>query len=251
MPKHQENKQKVFPTLFLLWESKKNDSHNMGITPKIFIFKHIKGCFFVFFLIYSYQVIDMKEIKQIIADNLICLRKKNNLTQNELADKLAYSDNMVSRWERAEVTPSVETLQKLSEFYNVPIEFLLKENKAEQIKQNQSIDDIKKFSIVLLLLTVVWFIITCLFVCYDTMFGKNIWKIFVLGAPISCLVLMLFTGSWANHIYRFVVLSVFIWSLLTFIYLLFLNYNFFLIYIVGVPAELALVVWAFIKPKTK
>ena len=44
-------------------------------------------------------------------------RKKNNLTQNELAEKLAYSDNMVSRWERGEITPSVETLQKISEFY--------------------------------------------------------------------------------------------------------------------------------------
>ena len=55
----------------------------------------------------------MKEIKDIISNNLISLRKKHNLTQNELAEKLAYSDNMVSRWERGEITPSIETLQKI------------------------------------------------------------------------------------------------------------------------------------------
>ncbi|MGN0961716.1 MAG: helix-turn-helix domain-containing protein, partial [Christensenellales bacterium] len=43
----------------------------------------------------------MKDIKQIIANNLITLRKKNNLTQNELAEKINYSDNAISRWEHA------------------------------------------------------------------------------------------------------------------------------------------------------
>ena len=75
----------------------------------------------------------MKEIKEIISNNLISLRKNHNLTQNDLAEKLAYSDNMVSRWERAEITPSIETLQKISEFYNVPLASLLEEQKAEEV----------------------------------------------------------------------------------------------------------------------
>ena len=74
----------------------------------------------------------MKEIKAIIANNLIILRKKNNLTQNEIADKLSYSDNMVSRWERGEITPSVETLPQISEFYSVPLSSLLSEHSLEE-----------------------------------------------------------------------------------------------------------------------
>ena len=70
----------------------------------------------------------MKDIKEIIANNLIELRKQNNLTQNDLAKKLKYSDNTISRWEHAEITPSIETLQKISEIYSIPIEDLLKEN---------------------------------------------------------------------------------------------------------------------------
>ena len=63
----------------------------------------------------------MADIKQIIAKNIIDLRKKNKMTQNELAEKLNYSDNAVSRWERAEVTPSVETIEQIAEVFNVPI----------------------------------------------------------------------------------------------------------------------------------
>ena len=70
----------------------------------------------------------MKNIAEIIANNLIMLRKKHNLTQNDLAEKLKYSDNTISRWEHAEITPTIETLQKISEIYDVPLEYLLKEN---------------------------------------------------------------------------------------------------------------------------
>ena len=191
----------------------------------------------------------MKDIKYIVAENLIALRKSKNLTQIELAEQLSYSDNMVSRWERAEVTPSLETLQKISELYNVSLESLLKQNIITTTKQNQRIENIRKFSIVLLLLTAVWFILTVSYVYVKTMLDKNIWTLFILGVPLSCIVLLFFNGTWNKYIYRFVVLSVFIWSGLTYLYILFFDYNIFLIYIVGVPAQIALVIWAFIKPK--
>ena len=70
----------------------------------------------------------MKDIKRIIAENLVALRKKNNLTQNELAEKLNYSDNTISRWEHAEITPSIETLEQISILFDVSIESLIKEN---------------------------------------------------------------------------------------------------------------------------
>lgn len=195
----------------------------------------------------------MKEIKEIIANNLITLRKSHNLTQNDLAEKLAYSDNMVSRWERAEITPSVETLQKISEFYNVPLASLLEEQKIEAItnenKQDEKINNMRKFSLILSLLTTVWFAITIAFVYVNAVSNKSVWILFVAGVPISCIVLLLFNGTWNKYIYRFVVSTVLIWSSLAFIYLHFLQYNLFLIFIIGVPVQLSLVIWAFIKPK--
>ncbi|MBR3885187.1 MAG: helix-turn-helix transcriptional regulator [Clostridia bacterium] len=195
----------------------------------------------------------MKEIKEIISQNLISLRKERGLTQNELAEKLAYSDNMVSRWERGEITPSIETLQKISEFYNVSLSSLLEENSADnsakEKSQEEKINNMKKFSIILSILTTVWFAITISFVYANAVLHQNIWKIFVLGVPLSCIVLLLFNGTWNKYIYRFVVSTVLLWSLLTFLYLNFLEYNLYLIFIVGVPVQLSLVIWAFIKPK--
>lgn len=191
----------------------------------------------------------MKEIKDIIAENLINLRKSHNLTQNELADKLSYSDNMVSRWERGEITPSVETLHKISEFYQIPLASILSE-KASEVKTNaDKFQDIKKFSIILLLVTTLWCILTTAFVLSNSILHQNIWIIFILGIPLSCGILLFYTGSWARYIYRFVVTSVLIWSLLAFFYLYFLKYNIFYIFLVGIPIELSLVIWAFIKPK--
>lgn len=191
----------------------------------------------------------MKEIKDIIAANLIALRKEQKLTQNELAEKLSYSDNMVSRWERGEITPSIETLQKISEFYKVPLSSLLQENAIEEEKQSSKIQDIKKFSIVLLMVTALWLVITVAFVLAESVKHINIWKIFVLGVPLSCGLLLLFNGSWNKYIYRFVVLSILVWSFLAFVYLQFLEYNIFFVFLIGIPLELALVIWAFIKPK--
>lgn len=197
----------------------------------------------------------MKEIKEIISNNLITLRKAHGLTQNELAEKLAYSDNMVSRWERAEITPSIETLQKISEFYSVPLASLLEEQKAEEVvnqnNQDIKINNMKKFSLILSLLTTVWFAITIAFVYVNAVSHKNVWLLFVAGVPLSCVVLLLFNGTWNKYIYRFVVSTVLLWSTLAFIYLYFLKYNLFLIFIIGVPVELSLVIWAFIKPKNK
>lgn len=191
----------------------------------------------------------MREIKDIIANNLISLRKSHGLTQNELAEKLAYSDNMVSRWERAEIIPNIETLQKISEFYNVPLTSLITENSSNEKRSADKFQDIKKFSIILLMVTTLWCILTIAFVLANSVLHKNIWKIFVLGVPLSCLILLLFNGSWNKYIYRFIVTSVLIWSLLAFFYLYFLTYNMFFIFLIGVPAELSLVIWAFIKPK--
>ena len=57
----------------------------------------------------------MKDVRQIIAENLIELRKVNKLTQLELAEKLNYSDKAISKWERGESLPDVEILCQIAD----------------------------------------------------------------------------------------------------------------------------------------
>ena len=49
----------------------------------------------------------MDDIKNNIAVNIAECRKRLNLTQAQLAEKLNYSDKAVSKWERAEAVPDI------------------------------------------------------------------------------------------------------------------------------------------------
>ena len=58
-------------------------------------------------------------------DVLFELRKREKLTQDELAEKLFVTRQAVSRWESGETTPNAETLKALSRLFNVSINTLL------------------------------------------------------------------------------------------------------------------------------
>ena len=46
------------------------------------------------------------------------LRKKNNLTQNELADKFGVTYQAVSKWENGKNIPDVSILKEIGKEYN-------------------------------------------------------------------------------------------------------------------------------------
>ena len=53
------------------------------------------------------------------------IRKNNNLTQKELADKLNVTYQAVSKWENGKNLPDLAILKKISEEFNIDISFLL------------------------------------------------------------------------------------------------------------------------------
>ena len=193
----------------------------------------------------------MKDIKEIIAKNLIELRKKNGLTQGEFAAKLNYSDNTVSRWERGEITPSVETLCQIGEVYGVPVEYLLKENVTQIIEYDYKATRMKHLSTFLLVLAFIW---ACIIVAYFyvfTFFNRNDWILFVFAIPLCCIITLFYARSFNNKIFPFVMWTVLLWSSIATVYLYFLQYNMFLIFLVGIPPQVALSIWTFVRPKKK
>ena len=58
-------------------------------------------------------------------ENLKKLRKRANLSQNELANLLGINQYNISFWEIGRSEPNIEQLIKLSEILNVPIDYLL------------------------------------------------------------------------------------------------------------------------------
>ena len=53
------------------------------------------------------------------------LREKNNLTQDQLAERVMVTRQAVSRWETGETQPNTETLKLLSKDFDVSINTLL------------------------------------------------------------------------------------------------------------------------------
>lgn len=73
----------------------------------------------------------MKDIKYIIADNVKLYRKKQNLTQFELAEKAELSVDSIKRIEHGNRTMSLENFMRIADALAVPLSYLLYENLNE------------------------------------------------------------------------------------------------------------------------
>lgn len=77
-----------------------------------------------------------------LAKNLTQLRKSFKLTQDDIAAKVFVSRQAVSKWERGETTPDVDTLLALSAMYSVSVDDLLRSDEiAIPIAETKQIDN--------------------------------------------------------------------------------------------------------------
>ena len=58
-------------------------------------------------------------------DNLISLRKINNMSQEELADRLMVSRQTVSKYETGESLPDIEKCRMIADVFNVSLDDLV------------------------------------------------------------------------------------------------------------------------------
>ncbi|MCI9478846.1 MAG: helix-turn-helix transcriptional regulator [Lachnospiraceae bacterium] len=79
----------------------------------------------------------MKNMKYIIADNVKFYRKRENLTQIELAEHAELSLDSVKRIEGGKRTMSLENFLRLSEALQIPLSFLLYEQKDKVPEEEQ------------------------------------------------------------------------------------------------------------------
>ncbi len=60
-----------------------------------------------------------------ISDNIKKYRKENNLSQDELAEKLGVSRQSISLWETGQTQPTIENIIALSRIFNVSTDSIL------------------------------------------------------------------------------------------------------------------------------
>lgn len=87
-----------------------------------------------------------------LSSNLKKIRKENNLSQEELAEKLGVSRQSISKWENNEAYPEMDKMIKICELFNLNIDELLNQNinevnsaKESKLNINKYIDDFLGF----------------------------------------------------------------------------------------------------------
>jgi len=63
--------------------------------------------------------------KTTMGETISNLRKKNNMTQTELANKMGVTDKAVSKWERDLSCPDINSIPQLAETLRIPVNELL------------------------------------------------------------------------------------------------------------------------------
>lgn len=189
------------------------------------------------------------ELNEIVAMNLVELRKEHNLTQAELAAKLNYTDKAISKWERAESIPELATLKQLADMFGVTIDYITSEKPKNEKKEYLLPRAIKTNRILITAITtsIVFIISTVAFVYAVLYQQKFVWSLFVWSIPASMICLYVFNRMWGKKIYNFYITSIFVWTFLTGLFLETMQYNTWLIFIVGVPIQIMLVLIAFLK----
>lgn len=105
-------------------------------------------------------------------EKLISLRKKNKLTQAQVAETLDVSRQAISSWETGAVLPSTDNLKALSRLYQVPADSLLNddtdlfagsvEKTAENNNTNSKFSILKKRRAIILIYLLTIFLVVAL-----------------------------------------------------------------------------------------
>ena len=195
----------------------------------------------------------MEELKNIIAENLIDLRKANKLTQLELAEKLNYSDKAISKWERGESLPDIVILKQLADMYGVGVDYILvAHNEEAKEKYRAPKPELNnKLIITLLACLSVWLLATILYINFKIMFDHYYWMIWIWALPATGIVLTVFSSIWGKKSMIIASVSILIWTLILGAYLQFLKYNIWTLFLLGVPAQLATSLCGKIKRRPK
>lgn len=195
----------------------------------------------------------MKDLKEIISENITKLRKSKKLTQLEFSKELNYSDKAISKWERAESLPDIVVLKQISDFFGVTVDYLLSEhNESESLiikETKKEKAEINKLSLTLLSITPVWIIATLIFIVISIFLHINVWFVFYIAVPITILLLLIFNSIWGNRRNNYFIISCLLWSILTVIYVICMDYNIFQIFILGIPSQIAILLWAKLKKR--
>ena len=203
---------------------------------------------------------DDEKLKSQIGANIAAHRKQQGLTQAGLAEKLNYSDKAVSKWERGESVPDVLTLMALAGQFGITVNDLLADPNAlpgnpgklekamVQVSEKALKRKANKNVIQALSSTLVWFVALLAFVLLSSFdfLEKYSCLLFFIAIPANAIVLLSLRSAWHDFRWNKTLISIIVWGSILSIYMVILTvwgYNFWKIFLLGIPGQIAIFLW--------
>ena len=202
-----------------------------------------------------------ENVKYRIGANIAAYRKRDGLTQVGLAEKLNYSDKAVSKWERGESVPDVLTLMQLAELFGITVNELVcdpnalpenSDSKLEKAMTQVSEKALKRKAnknvIQALSSTLVWFVALFAFVLLSSFPSLKQYSclLFFVAIPANAIVLLSLRSAWHDFRWNQMLISLIVWGSLLSIYMIILalyRYNFWKLFLLGIPGQIAIFLW--------
>lgn len=194
----------------------------------------------------------MEELKTIIGENLVRLRRSAGMTQTQLADKLGYTDKAVSKWECGDAVPDIWVLTRVAQEFGVTVDDLLTVHEAPAEEAVQRMPR-RRAIITVLAALLVWLIATVAFVISSIVAPQleHTWLLFIYAIPLSALVIFILSCVWGHLIPHYIFLSVLLWGTILSV---FLSFTFLLpvpsiwmVFLIGIPGQTIILLWPAIR----
>ena len=195
----------------------------------------------------------MNDFKKIVAENMTKLRTSRGLTQAQLGEQLNYSDKSVSKWERGESLPDVYVLKQLADLYGVTVDYLLTDHEGAEVAPPPAEEKPRRYSrrfITLTVLAGIWALAVLIFVIL-WITGTVFWLIFVYAIPVTMITMLVLNSVWGTRENNLYIISALMWGTICSIYLTFLDQNWWQLFLIGLPAQLIIILAFSIKNKPK
>lgn len=201
-----------------------------------------------------------EKLKTQIGTNIAMHRKNAGLTQAGLAAILNYSDKAISKWERGESIPDVITLLTLAEQFEITVNDLLSDpdalpEDADPTKLEKAMSRVSekalrrkanKNVVLALSSTLVWFVALLVFVVLSSLDIPYSELAFFYAVPVNAIVLISLRSAWRDFRWNRWLISGIVWGFLAAIYatlVTLLKFNMWRIFLLGVPGEIAIILW--------
>lgn len=201
---------------------------------------------------------DDEKLKKQIGNNIIAYRKRLQMTQAGLAEKLNYSDKAVSKWERGESVPDVLTLMQIADLFDITVnELLVDPNElpenpgtVERVMGKAVEKTLKRKAnkrIILGLSSIlVWFVALLLFVVISSLDVPKSWMAFIYAIPANAIVLLSLRSAWKDFRWNQGLISGIMWGVILSLHLtllVFFSLNIWKLFLLGIPGQAAIILW--------